>query len=56
MELKTLYYVVERIDGDYACLRREGGQDRLVALALLPADLEVGMRLKYELFQYSVVS
>lgn len=56
----TCTYVVERIDGDYAMLRREDetGQDaepKLVARALLPPEITEGMRLLYEYLQYSVL-
>lgn len=51
-------YIVEQIDGDYAQLRRtdEPGHERkLVARALLPGNLEEGMRLRYEMFEYTVL-
>lgn len=55
-------YIVESIDGDYAHLRRidaEAGaaaQDlKLVARALLPAEIVEGTRLLYEWMQYSIV-
>lgn len=51
-------YVVEQIDGDYARLRRvdEPEEDlKLVARALLPEDIGEGTRLKYEMFEYTVI-
>ena len=51
-------YVVEQIDGDYAQLLRtdEPNQERkLVARALLPENLEEGMRLRYEMFEYTSI-
>lgn len=51
-------YNVERIDGDYAWLRRtdEVEQDLLVvARALLPENIDEGTRLRYEMLQYEVV-
>lgn len=51
-------YIVERIDGDYAWLRRsdEVEQDLLVvARALLPENIDEGTRLRYEMLQYEVV-
>lgn len=51
-------YFVESIDGDYAKLRRcdmPGEEPKLVARALLPAQIEEGMRLKYEMLQYSII-
>ncbi len=51
-------YVVEQIDGDYARLRRvdEPEEDlKLVARALLPEDIGEGTKLKYEMFEYTVI-
>ena len=56
--MDTFYYVVDSIDGDYANLRRTDivSEDlKLVARALLPAEINIGTKLKYELFQYSIV-
>ncbi len=55
MNLETWYYEVVSIDGDYANLRRtdvESDELKLVARALLPLDIQVGSRLKYEMLQY----
>lgn len=52
------YYIIENIDGDYANLRRtdiESNELKLVARALLPADIEEGSKLKYELMQYYLI-
>ncbi len=53
-------YVVERIDGDYAMLRREDETEqnvepKMVARALLPPEITEGTRLLYEYLQYSVL-
>lgn len=56
--METWYYVVESIDGDYAHLRRtdiSSDDLKLVARALLPADINEGSRLKYEMFQYELI-
>ncbi len=56
--MQTWYYVVVSIDGDYANLRRtdiESDDLKLVARALLPAGINEGSKLKYELFQYELV-
>ncbi len=58
MEFKTMYYVVEQIDGDYAHLRRtdeEMEDTELVARALLPDEIREGSRLKYEMLQYVII-
>ena len=56
--MDTWYYEVVSIDGDYANLRRtdiESDDLKLVARALLPAEIKEGSQLKYELFSYSIV-
>ena len=56
--METWYYEVVSIDGDYANLRRMDipSEDlKLVARALLPAEIMEGSRLKYELMQYEIV-
>ena len=53
--METWFYVVDSIDGDYANLKRtdiESDDLKLVARALLPAEIVVGSRLKYEFMQY----
>ena len=53
--METWYYEVVSIDGDYANLRRTDipSEDlKLVARALLPAEIMEGSRLKFELMQY----
>ena len=58
MDLTTMYFIVESIDGDYAHLRRidektEG--EKLVARALLPPEIMEGTKLKYEMLQYEII-
>lgn len=55
--METCYYVVERIDGEYAHLRRTDQEEqdlKLVARALLPPEIMEGMSLRYEFFEYSI--
>ena len=50
--MNTFYYEVISIDGDYANLKRtdiESDELKLVARALLPADIAEGSRLKYKI-------
>ena len=52
-------YVVARIDGDYAVLRRTDNDTHdeiLVARALLPEAIDEGSKLLYEAFQYTLIS
>ncbi len=53
--METWYYQVISIEGDYANLKRtdiESDDIKLVARALLPADIYEGCNLKYEFLQY----
>ena len=53
--METWYYEVVSIDGDYANLKRidiESDDLKLVARALLPAEIYESCRLRYELLQY----
>lgn len=56
--METWYYEVVSVDGDYADLKRtdiETDDLKLVARALLPAEIMEGSRLKYELMQYEII-
>ncbi|MDD3413430.1 MAG: chorismate--pyruvate lyase [Lachnospiraceae bacterium] len=56
--MKSFEYIVEKIDGDYAYLKNiEASSDelKLVARALLPAEIVEGTRLAYEFLQYNIV-
>ena len=51
-------YTVERIDGDYAYLRRidePEEEPKCVARALLPPEIMGGSRLAYEMLQYTLL-
>jgi hypothetical protein len=51
-------YTLVRIEGEYAYLREIGStdpaKDIYIALALLPAGVDVGDKLHYEMFTYTV--
>lgn len=54
---EACFYIVDSIDGDYANLLSEEDptlEPKLVARALLPAEIEEGSRVKYEMLQYSM--
>lgn len=56
--METWFYEVVSIDGDYANLKRtdiESNDIKLVARALLPAEIVEGTKLKYELMQYEII-
>ena len=51
-------YIVEKIDGDYALLKRTDIDDDsliTVARALLPEEIDEGVRLLWENLEYSVI-
>ena len=53
--MDTWFYEVVSIDGDYANLKRtdiESDDLKLVARALLPAEIEEGSKLRYEMLTY----
>ncbi|MGM9550631.1 MAG: hypothetical protein ACI3XA_00045 [Clostridia bacterium] len=48
-------YVVTKIEGEYAYLEDlEMGNEIFIALALLPLGTDIGTRLHYEMFEYSI--
>jgi len=56
--METWFYEVVQIDGDYAHLKRTDADIadlKLVARALLPAEIVEGSQLKYELMQYEII-
>ena len=58
MLFEIWYYEVVSIDGDYAHLKRTDADIddlKLVARALLPAEIVVGSKLKYEMMQYEII-
>lgn len=55
--METQYYKVTNINGDYVFLIRtdiDSSEEVMVALALLPYDIDVGTKLKWESFTYTI--
>ena len=49
-------YTVSRIEGEYAYLKPDGGEDELfIALALLPSGVNEGSVLKEENFEFFLI-
>ena len=48
-------YIVTKIEGEYAYLKDEDGQEIFIAMALLPPNTDVGSRLHYEMFTYTLM-
>ena len=55
--METKYYVVSRIDGDYAWLKRTDVEEEplFIARALLPEAIDEGARLKDEMLQSEII-
>lgn len=54
--LEAKEYVMVRIEGEYAILKNEeDGGEIFIALALLPFGTDVGTRLRYENFEYTIL-
>ena len=53
------YYIVKRIDGDYAYLERtDQKEDELliVARALLPQEIDEGTKLRWAMLSYEIIA
>lgn len=51
-------YIVKRMDGDYACLieeGKEGAEEKCVARALLPPEINEGSKVAYEMMEYTLM-
>ena len=48
-------YTITQIEGEYAYIHDDDGNEIFIALALLPFGVDVGTRLHYEMFEYSVI-
>lgn len=53
--METKYYNVTRIEGEYAYIADENGEELFIAMALLPEGVDVGTRLKYEMLSYEII-
>ena len=47
-------FTVTRIEGDYAYLKDEGGEELFIAMALLPEGADIGSRLLFENFEFTL--
>lgn len=49
-------YTVIKIEGEYATLRDDETKEELfIAMALLPEGTDVGVKLHYEMLEYTIV-
>ena len=49
-------YVVTKIEGEYAYLKDEEGNEIYIAMALLPQNTDLGSKLHYEMFIYTLIN
>jgi hypothetical protein len=50
-----MIYTVKRIEGEYAYLADESGEELFIAMALLPCGVDIGTRLKYENLEFQLL-
>lgn len=58
MNLEPKDYIVSKIEGEYAYLKRtdeDCSEELFIAMALLPAGIDIGTRLHYEYMEYTVI-
>jgi hypothetical protein len=54
--METKYYVVTKIEGEYAYICEENTENEIfIAMALLPEGVDIGTKLKYEMFSYEII-
>ena len=53
--MEPICYTVREINGDYAGLVTDGGQENSITMFLLPEGTTVGSRLKLENFQWELL-
>ncbi len=44
-----------KIEGDYATLVDESGEELFIAMALLPIGVDIGTKLHYENMEFSII-
>ena len=53
--MESTYYTVNTINGDYAYMTSDSGVENQVAMFLLPEGTDVGSRLLFENFEWTLV-
>lgn len=49
-------YIITKIEGEYAYLKDVASNDEIfIALALLPQGCDIGSKLHFEMFEYTLV-
>lgn len=53
---EAMDFVLKKIEGEYATLENlKTGEELFIAMALLPAGADVGSKIHWETFEYSLV-
>ena len=54
--METKFYILTKIDGEYATVTEEQSREELfIAMALLPLGVDIGTKLVYENFEFSPI-
>ena len=53
--MEPVYYTVNTINGDYAYMTSESGVENQVAMFLLPQGTDIGSRLLWENFSWTLL-
>ena len=53
--MESKVYSIARIEGEYAYLADENGEELYIAMALLPIGADVGTKLLFENFEFSIM-
>lgn len=53
--METKIYKISRIEGEYAYLLDDNGEELFIAMALLPFGADIGMNLKYENMEFALI-
>ena len=48
-------YTVIKIEGEYATLQNEDGEELFIAMALLPLGIDIGTNLLYEFPDFKII-
>lgn len=53
--METKVYKITKIEGEYAYIQDENGEELFIAMALLPLGSDIGAVLKYENLEFSFI-
>ena len=53
--METKIYKITKIEGEYATLVDEQGEELFIAMALLPMGVDIGTVLKYDFPEFSII-